>query len=239
MLPHRVNRMTFVVLALAMLSWGCATTSTAHLPEPSPIYIDKSSSGEYENPPLSEGSLYTDRASLFEDRRARRLNDLVTVLIMESVSGSKKAETSTSRDSSMEAAVERFFGIPLNLNLDNLYGKGNTFSPSVSGSSQGRFDGSGETKREGTVRGTITARVVDVLPNGNLLIESRKEITVNFEKQVLVLQGIVRPEDISPQNTIESTRIADAKIFLVGEGVVDVNQKPGWLSILLQKIWPF
>ncbi|RME64383.1 MAG: flagellar basal body L-ring protein FlgH [Nitrospirae bacterium] len=231
--------MFYIILAIAMLSWGCATTSTAYLPEPSPVYIEKSTKGRYEDKALSEGSLYTERASLFEDRRARRLNDLVTVLIMESVSGSKKAETSTSRDSSMDATVERFFGVPLNLNLDNLYGKGNTFSPSVSGSSQSQFDGSGETKREGSVRGTITARVVDVLPNGNLVIESRKEITVNFEKQVLVLQGIIRPEDISPQNTIESTKIADAKIFLVGEGVVDVNQKPGWLSIFLQKIWPF
>ncbi len=234
-----VNKLVYLLLTLALCSWGCATASTSALPKPSPIYVQKSTETRFQQRPLSEGSLYTDRASLFEDRRARRLNDLVTVLIMESVSGSKKAETSTKRDSSMDAAVEKFFGIPLNLNLDNLYGKGNTFDPSVKGSSQSAFKGSGETKREGSVRGTITARVVDVLPNGNLVIESRKEITVNFEKQVLVLQGIIRPEDISPQNTIESTRIADAKIFLVGEGVVDLNQKPGWLSILLKKIWPF
>ncbi len=235
----RVYRIIVVTIVLAVLQYGCATTSTAFLPEPSPVYVQKSTKGQYENRPLSEGSLYIDRASLFEDRRARRLNDLVTVLIMEQVSGSKKAETSTSRDSSMDATVEKFFGIPLNLNLNNLYGRGNTFSPSVKGSSKSQLKGSGETTREGSVKGTITARVVDVLPNGNLVIESRKEITVNFEKQVLVLQGVIRPEDISPQNTIESTRIADAKIFLVGEGVVDVNQKPGWLSLLLQKIWPF
>ncbi|RMG04212.1 MAG: flagellar basal body L-ring protein FlgH [Nitrospirae bacterium] len=221
---------------IILFATGCA--STRELPPPSPRYISNPQTTP-ESPPTSPGSIYQDRASLFEDRRARRLNDLVTVLIVESVSGSKKAETKTGRDSSIDAGITGFLGAPLDLNLANLYGKGNTFSPSIKSEITNDYTGSGETTREGTLKGTITARVVDVLPNGNLVIESRKEITLNFEKQVLVLKGIIRPEDISADNTIQSTRIADSQIFLVGQGVIDEKQSPGWLGRVVDRIWPF
>ncbi len=228
----------FVLIALVgLLAMGC---SSAHnVPPPSPSYIEGSTRAGYVPKPQSPGSIFQDRASLYEDLRARRLNDLVTVLIVEKVTGSKKAETKTGRDSSFDASISKFFGAPLDLNLSNLYGKGNTFSPSVGSSMATDFKGSGETSREGSLKGTITARVVDVLPNGNLVIESRKEITVNFEKQILVLKGIIRPEDISTANTIESTRIADAQIYLVGEGIVDEKQAPGWLGRFMDRVWPF
>jgi len=224
------------IMLLLILLTGCA--STRELPPPSPRYISSPPERPREAAP-APGSIYRERASLFEDRRARRLNDLVTVLIVESVSGSKKAETKTGRDSSIDASVTGFFGAPLDLNLANLYGKGNTFSPSVKSGIKNDFSGSGETTREGTLKGTITARVVEVLPNGNLVIESRKEITLNFEKQVLVLKGIIRPEDISTNNTIESTRIADSQIYLVGQGVLDEKQAPGWIGRAVDRIWPF
>ncbi len=218
-----------------LFSAGCS--STASLPPPPPAYVLKPTDEAAGT--RSPGSIYRERASLFEDRRARRLNDLVTVLIVENVSGAKKAETKAGRDSSIDASISKLFGIPLDFNLKNLYGKGNTFDPSLGSSIEYDFQGSGETSREGTLKGTITARVVDVLPNGNLMIESRKEITLNFEKQVLVLRGTIRPDDISTENTIESTRIADAQIFLVGEGIIDNKQSPGWLGRLVDRVWPF
>ena len=227
----------YILLVLALTVVSCSSASK--VPPPSPNYITRSTQAEYKMPPASPGSIYQERASLYEDRRARRLNDLITVLIVERIAGSKKAETKTGRDSSIDASVSKLFGVPLDLNLSNLYGKGNTFSPSVGSSIKNDFKGSGETSSEGSLRGTITARVVDVLPNGNLVIESRKEITLNFEKQVLVLKGIIRPEDISTENTIESTRIADAEIYLVGEGIIDEKQSPGWLGRIVDKIWPF
>ncbi|NOX21363.1 MAG: flagellar basal body L-ring protein FlgH [Nitrospirae bacterium] len=232
-----LGKLGFFFLFLALIS-GCASSSKT-LPPPSPAYINSSTMQAYKPVPQSPGSIYQDRASLFEDRRARRLNDLVTVLIVERVSGSKKAETAAGRDSSIDAAITKFFGIPLDFNQSNLFGKGNAFSPSTASTIKNDFKGTGETTREGSLRGTITARVVDVLPNGNLVIESRKEITLNFEKQVLVLKGIIRPEDISNNNTIESTRIADAQIYLVGEGIIDEKQSPGWLGRIVDKVWPF
>ncbi|RMG67000.1 MAG: flagellar basal body L-ring protein FlgH, partial [Nitrospirae bacterium] len=206
-----------IIALLALLAEACAP-STHSLPPPSPAYIKTSTVQAYKPQSQSPGSLYQERASLFEDQRARRLNDLVTVLIVEKVSGTKKAATAAGRDSSIDAGITSFFGAPLDFNQTNLFGKGHAFSPEVKSSIANDFSGSGETSREGSIKGTITARVVDVLPNGNLVIESRKEITLNFEKQVLVLKGIIRPEDISNANTIESTRIADAQIYLVGEG---------------------
>ncbi|GAB6183173.1 flagellar basal body L-ring protein FlgH [Thermodesulfovibrio hydrogeniphilus] len=193
----------------------------------------------------SEGSLWKNKASLFEDKKARRVNDLVTIIINETTSAQKKASTSASRDSSSNYGLDTFFGMNTDFNIHNLpiingfYKAGNIFSPSVSGSAKSDFKGSGDTTRGGTISGTITAKVVEVLPNGNLVIESRKEIFVNNEKEILVLRGIIRPDDISQNNTILSQYVADAQIFLVGEGTLGDKQSQGWLVRFLDKIWPF
>ncbi len=203
----------------------------------------------YPEPPqaqiTNEGSLWKNRASLYEDKKARRVNDLVTILINESTSAQKKASTTASRKSSTNYGVDTFFGMNTDFNIQNLslingfYKAGNVFSPSVKGSANSDFKGNGDTERAGSITGTITAKVVEVLPNGNLVIESRKEIIVNNEKEILVLRGIIRPDDISQNNTILSQYVADAQIYLVGEGTVGDKQSQGWLVRLLDKIWPF
>jgi flagellar L-ring protein precursor FlgH len=81
--------------------------------------------------------------------------------------------------------------------------------------------------------------VIEVLPNSNLVIESRKEVVVNNDKEIMVLRGVIRPEDISTNNTIYSYQVADAQIYLVGDGVLDDKQSQGWLTRLLDKAWPF
>ncbi len=86
---------------------------------------------------------------------------------------------------------------------------------------------------------TITARVVDVLPNGNFIIESRKDITVNREKQLLLLRGVIRPDDIAGDNTILSSYVANAEMIYTGDGVVSDKQGQGWLVQLLDWVWPF
>lgn len=193
----------------------------------------------------SEGSLWKDSASLFEDRKARRVNDLITILVSERSAASKKATTSANRDSSGDYSLSNFFGMDTDFGLQKLplvngfYKGTNIFSPSAKGSGKSDFAGKGDTTREGTLTATITAKVVEVLPNGNMVLESRKEILVNNEKEILVFRGIVRPDDISPNNTILSQYVADAQIYLVGDGVLDDKQSPGWLARFLDKIWPF
>ena len=93
--------------------------------------------------------------------------------------------------------------------------------------------------REGKLVANITARVVEVMPNGNLALEARKELTINNEKQLLVLTGTVRPNDIDSNNTVLSSKIADAQIYYVGDGVLQDKQSPGWLVRIIDNIWPF
>jgi flagellar L-ring protein precursor FlgH len=216
----------------ALLLSSCATPA---LPPPPPKYVYA------EGPPEERprNSLWKDGAGLFEDLRAKRLNDIVTIKVIENISGSGKADTSAKRDSSLEAGIEQLFGAPLNMNLRNLYGQGNTFSPSVKGAMKDDFKGSGETNRQGKLIGTITAKVVEVMPNGNLVLEARKEIVINNERQIFVLKGMARPEDIGMDNTLLSTRLTDTEIYLVGKGVLQDKQRPGWLVRILDKIWPF
>jgi len=179
-------------------------------------------------PHYTDGSLWaTDRAgSLFEDTRARRVGDLVMVRVSENATGTKKAATSTDRSSHLSTAIETFFTAPvagrnLDLGIDN------------------SFDGSGSTSRSGQLTAQVAAVVREVLPNGNLVIEGNREIQVNGEVQIIRLTGVVRPVDISTQNVVLSSRIADARITYTGVGVVDEKQRPGWFTRLVDYLTPF
>jgi flagellar L-ring protein precursor FlgH len=217
---------------------SCA--STPKLPPPPPRYVYQNRpSDETRMPIRGSNSLYRDTASLYEDVKAHRLNDLITINVIENISGSGTADTAANKASSVDAGINSLLGIPTNLNLANLYGKGNTFSPTVNGSTKEDFKGSGATNRAGSLVGTITAKVVEVMPNGILSIESRKEITINNEKQILILRGMVRPEDVAVDNSVLSNRVADAEVFFVGDGVVQSKQDTGWLVKLMDKVWPF
>ncbi len=223
-----------LILVLCFTS-GCATPAKNLPPQPQP-YVHK----ESDLPKPADGSLWVDSASLFEDRRARRLNDLVTINIFEKISGSNKAETSTGKETSYDAGIDNFFGAkPPYKNLGNFWGSGNPLKPTIKASAKNSFDGTGESVQEGNLTGTITAKVIAVQPNGNLVIDSRKEITLNNEKQILVLQGIIRPEDISSDNSISSLKVADAKLYFVGDGIITEKQSPGWLGRMVDQVWPF
>lgn len=227
-----------LLLSSVVIFLVSACASTPKLPPPPSRYVNNPSE-DIKSPLSGSNSLWHDRAALYEDTIARRLNDLVTINLVENDSASGTANTSTTKQSSTVGAVTSLFGIPTNLNLPNLFGQGNTFSPTVNGSMNDSFAGTGATNRAGTVVGTITAKVVEVMPNGNLMIESRKEITINNEKQTLILQGMVRPEDLAIDNSVMSTRVADAHVFYVGDGIIQSKQDTGWLDKIIDKIWPF
>lgn len=186
-----------------------------------------------------DGSLWQDNgplSELFIDTKARRAGDIVTIKIVESSSATNKASTNTGRKSSIAGSVENFFNLekryPATKPFFNPFGK-------VKGELDSNFDGSGTTKRSGDLTAFITARVVAVLPNGNLKIQGTREVKVNNEKQLIILSGIIRPRDISPGNVILSTYIADAKIEYSGSGVIHDRQRPGWMVRILDIVWPF
>ncbi len=183
--------------------------------------------------PATPGSLWTERqGSLFFDNKARDIGDIVTVAITESASASKQASTATGRDSSVSASISKFFGLEKSMSgIDPL--------SLVDTSYSNDFQGSGTTSRKENLVATLSTRVVEVLPNGNLRIAGKKTVAVNRENQVIVLTGIVRSSDISPQNVVDSRYVLDAKIAYTGNGVISDKQSPGWLTRILDNVWPF
>jgi flagellar L-ring protein precursor FlgH len=206
--------------------------------------------------PLAEGALYSDRSALMDlytDTKARRVGDIVTINIIESSSASNTANTSADRDSSLTAGIEKFFGFENSwsqleqeykaLELLNPFSDVAGFNPfgttSVSGSLQNAFSGKGSTTRGGSIIADVTARITEELPNDHFRIVAAREIAVNNESQHIALTGIIRGRDISAANTVLSTRIGDARISFSGSGVINDKQKPGWLTRVLDHVWPF
>src|SRR3982751_5590731 len=192
-------------------------------------------------PPKTTGSLWQEengRAYLYEDLRAMRVGDIITINIQEQQKGSKSADTSAQRQSTLTNSINGgatgTFGIP-GIRL----GGGLQRTLGVDASAENKFSGKGATSRADTLTGTLSAMVTEVLPNGDLRVQGRREVVVNSEKQLMSLSGIVRRVDLDTRNTVVSTAIAEAKIEYSGLGVVDDVQRPGWLVRILDWIYPF
>lgn len=182
-------------------------------------------------------SLWDDRGgAFFSDRRARKVNDIVTILVDESAKASKAAGTTLSRDSTTQLGISAFFGLEKSLAKRN-----SNMDPTALAAANGQtsFDGAGKTSREESLNTTVTAIVKSALPNGNMEIEAKRTVSVNNENQVMVLHGVIRPEDVSGVNTILSSQIAQARIEYYGEGVVSEKQSPGWMHKVIDHLWPF
>ncbi len=183
----------------------------------------------------ASGSLWqASSVGLAEDLKARRRGDIVTVVISEQASASKQASTGTQRGSSISAGIPKLLGLETT-GIKNWA----DLSQLLSASYGSKFEGSGSTSRQETLQATISAKVVDVIPNGNLMIEGRRNVRVNNEDQIIVLTGTVRSRDITPDNTISSALVADARIAYSGKGVISDRQSPGWLLNVMDKVWPF
>lgn len=171
-------------------------------------------------------SLWSEGAgSLYVDHKARSVGDILTVIVSESTAANKEATTETTRDTSIDGEVTSVFFPSWGTHKGQL--------PLWGASSKQEYSGEGRTDRKASLTGRITVVVVDVLPNGNLVVEGKRAVVVNGEDEVMVLRGIVRPRDISPDNTILSTYIADASIEFSGKGVVSERQRPGLLTRLI------
>jgi flagellar L-ring protein precursor FlgH len=165
------------------------------------------------------------------DRRARSVNDLVTIRVVESIEGAGAADSALDKNSSASAGVGSLFGVTKKLP--------SVIDPSslASTSSDSKFKGSGATSRSGTLSATITARVLEVLPNGDLVLEGAREIEINGDRQMVVLTGVARPRDVSDQNVVLSPSIGQLRIRYFGRGLMKDNLKPGWLIRVLNKVF--
>lgn len=189
------------------------------------------------------GSLFaaSEADTLFEDSRARRVGDIVVVKLVENTKAQNKAETSSNKKSSNDYQVAAMFNrghagfIPfMPIGPQPAVGL-----PVLDTDSSSGINSTGKTKRENYVTTSLATRVLRVLPGGLMEIEGAREIRVNEETEYMVVRGMIRSKDVSADNSVLSTQIADASIEYYGKGVLADKQKPGWFSRLMDNVWPF
>lgn len=168
---------------------------------------------------------------LMQDLRARHVNDIVTIRVIENIVGTGTADSNLSKRSDASAGLPGFFGLesklPGFIDPTNLAGT----------ASESAFEGSGSTARASTLLATMSARVAEVLPNGDLLIEGVHEVEINGDRQIIVLTGIARVADITPRNEIASGSLGQLRIRYFGRGLMKDSLSPGWLIRVLNKIF--
>lgn len=183
---------------------------------------------------VTTGSLYKTGWSngLYSDTKARRVGDIITVLLQENTQASKTAKTETKKET--DAKLSPLVG--LNGAAPTI--GGNTLQLGVT--SNGQFKGDAKSNQSNSLNGQISVHVMRALPNGNLIIRGEKWLTLNTGQEFIRLTGIVRAQDISAENTIESTRVANARISYSGKGSLAEAQEAGWLSsFFMSSVWPF
>ena len=188
----------------------------------------------YVNPPKN-GSLFSDKAQdvhLLVDFKARSVGDLVFVNVVETSTAEVASNASRNRDSGTIGGLTSLISaIPL--------GGAETAGSVVGGLGKRSYEGSGSTDRNSTVRAKITARVIEVLPNGDLRIQAVKMVKINKETEQLAVSGIVRKKDIAADNSIPTVAIGDLRVEFNGKGIASKDNAPGWLYRLFDKINPF
>jgi flagellar L-ring protein precursor FlgH len=221
----------FIVL-VALSSCASAPPRIVAIPEP----LEEIKAGDAIS--RESGSLWSKtNSSMFADRKAKNIGDIVTVLISEQASASKQASTKTDRTTNMSASIPNFFG----LENDKIWKGHNPIDLSnlVKADFKNGFDGNGTTTRKEDLTASLTTQVVGKYPNGQLKIRGGKEVMVNNEVQIIYLTGIIRPVDITAANTVSSNKILNARITYTGKGAISDKQEPGWMMRTLDNIWPF
>lgn len=208
-------------LASASLISGCDTTMGDN-------YYPPAISPDITPPPKQNGSIYQDGYDirLYDDRVARRVGDILTIRLEESTQGSSNGKTKTDKTASITAPTPTFFGKPMP--FLNMNAKSNQ-----------SFDGKGESGQSNNLKGTISVTVTRVLPNRQLVIQGESWITINQSQEYVQLTGIVRPEDIQPNNIVSSQRVAAAQIKYGSKGQAGYASRGGIITQLFNRFAPY
>ena len=215
----------YLLCPFIILLAGCSSTGGGYTQSASESNVSESiNSKNYSPLPQTHGSLYSDgyMLTLFSDKRAYRIGDILTVVLDERTLSSKSADANIDKSSNWDVSV------PLagNLNVSDL---------GVEVDSTTDFSGESSASQQNYLSGAITVRVTEVLSNGALAISGRKQIRLNQGDEIIELKGIVRAEDIDVANRISSRRIADAQISYEGKGTLSDATKAGWLTQLFTR----
>ena len=171
--------------------------------------------------------------SFFKDQRAHQIGDLLTVTVNITDQANFANESQRSRKSTEDSGITAFLGSNLLTGTNVLPGR------LLTADSTNSYDGKGSIQRQETLQTNIAAVVTQLLPNGNLVVEGKQEVRVNFEKRELIVAGIVRPEDIQSDNTIDSSKIAQARIAYGGRGQITDVQQPRYGQQVMDVLLPF
>lgn len=237
---RHVPAILFITLPLA----GCASSNIKSDPAYAPARPQPAAAALVNN-----GAIYQTSSAepgynlaLFEDQRARRVGDMLTILLVERTNASKEAKTNTKKENAVDIKNPTLLGatpqfstpglLPLNSNRNN------TLATTLD--STQNFSGSGDSSQKNSLSGSITVTVSEVLPNGYLVVRGEKLITLNQGDEYMRFSGIVRPRDISAGNSVLSTQVANAQITYAGKGQVADANALGWLArFFLSALWPF
>ena len=223
-------KFSILLVALALIA-GCAT-----MPPPTRQEVSYAptppSEAVYERAPV-DGAIYhgEQNMELFSDPRAHRIGDILTIELVENTQASKKASTKTSKNNKDDIAAPSLFGRTATIN-----GKPLSFGLD----SDHAFNGNGESTQSNQLSGQITVTVAERIPNGNLVVRGEKWLTINQGQELVRIAGIVRPQDIGQDNTVASTRVANANIAYTGRGTLADANTQGWLARFFNsKFMPF
>lgn len=212
---------------------GCTSTGNRNVVPDDPYYapmVPQEAQKEY----LNTGSLFDSYVSndLYSDKKALRSGDIITVVLKESTQASKSAKTETDRET--DIGLKPIVG--LGGNNINIGSESIQFALE----SDSSYKGDAKSNQSNSLSGNISVNVMRVLPNGNLMIRGEKWLTLNTGEEFIRLEGIVRAKDVSADNTVESTRIANARIQYSGKGELADTQSAGWLSkFFMSALFPF
>lgn len=236
-----MKRLASLVVVVAAIVSGCGPAHiSSYTPKERPVPVQAPSTVVADA--ATPGSLFASDATgsaLFVDARAYRINDIVVVRVEEVADAARSASTDTSHQSWAGGGLT---GVPV---------LGPLLQPLIPGvplptsdlasevNASNRFEGHGESGRSERLQATVSTTVKSVMPNGNLYVEGHRVILVNQEEHHLYVSGVVRPIDIDDENAIDSSRIAEAQIEFVGQGVLTDAEAPGWLARVGAFLWPF
>ncbi|MCL2075724.1 MAG: flagellar basal body L-ring protein FlgH [Betaproteobacteria bacterium] len=223
----------FVFLTLSALLSGCSTTP------PTSVHQPMTARPEYRQvPQAANGSIFQDASArpLFEDRRARFVGDTLTVNIVESNRASADSSSNINRSGSVSAGVDNLSIYP----LDKVGAVRRMGDLNVSASSSNEFSGGGDVRNNNVFQGRMTVTVIDVFPNGNLLVSGEKQVAIGSQQEFIRLSGVVNPRDVLAEtNSVDSSRIADARIEYKASGTMSEAQVMGWLARFFLSVLPF
>ena len=221
-----MKKLMLTVTMASLLSTGCLSnppTSNVHQPMSvrPPAYQMQAANHQTGAIFPSHTPIVGTYRPLFEDYRARNIGDTLTIILNESTTATTSGASNANRSGSLTAGIDSINKIPGSKALGGL---------NVSGNSNNTFSGGGNSSANNAFRGNITVTVIEVFPNGNLLVSGEKVITVNHGDEYIRFSGVVNPQQITSINTVSSTQVADARVEYKSKGYARDSQIMGWLS---------